>query len=130
MNVLIKRNSIIPLEVTKSYMTGKDNQEKMKIKVMQGENPIGNLNHLIGSFIMTGIPAGPKGSQRVEITYKIDVNGLFNVDAKCVGRTGTVSLQILNDVRTLTQDMILKMQQKLETTWTRNAQGRLKRQPK
>jgi molecular chaperone DnaK len=39
-------------------------------------------NKTLGSFVLDGIPAAPRGIPQIEVTFDIDANGILNVQAK------------------------------------------------
>ena len=81
MDVLIKRNTTIPCEKTEKYMTVKDNQHKITVKVYQGERELAKGNKFLGKCEITNIPPKPKGKVQVNVTFSLDINGSLAVNA-------------------------------------------------
>ena len=54
----------------------------MEIHVLQGEREMANDNKTIGRFNLADIPAAPRGTPQIEVTFDIDANGILNVNAK------------------------------------------------
>ncbi|PTM59501.1 molecular chaperone DnaK [Desmospora activa] len=81
-NKLIERNTTIPTEKTQVYSTAADNQTAVDIHVLQGEREMAAGNKTLGNFQLTGIPPAPRGVPQIEVTFKIDRNGIVNVSAK------------------------------------------------
>lgn len=79
---LIERNSTIPTEKAQVFSTAADNQPAVEIHVLQGEREMATDNKTLGRFILDGIPPSPRGVPQVEVTFKIDANGILNVSAK------------------------------------------------
>ena len=79
---MISRNTTIPTEKTQVFSTAADNQPAVEVHVMQGERPMVEGNKTLGKFILDGIPPAPRGVPQVEVTFKIDANGILNVKAK------------------------------------------------
>ncbi|MFQ5492658.1 MAG: molecular chaperone DnaK [Candidatus Dojkabacteria bacterium] len=79
---LIERNTTIPTEKTQVFSTAADNQPGVEIHVLQGEREMAKDNKTLGKFILDGIPPAPRGVPQVEVTFKIDANGILNVSAK------------------------------------------------
>ena len=50
MSFIIKRNTIIPYEVSKSYVTGEDNQDKFMIDIYEGKREFIKDNFLLDKF--------------------------------------------------------------------------------
>jgi molecular chaperone DnaK (HSP70) len=38
-------------------------------------------NHLLGKFDLTGIPAAPRGTPQIEVTFEVDQNSILSVSA-------------------------------------------------
>ena len=50
--------------------------------MLQGEREFAADNKTLGKFILSGIPAAPRGVPQVEVTFDIDANGILDVKAK------------------------------------------------
>ena len=81
MNVLIPRNSVIPIKRKRKYTTDSDNETSVKVKVYEGERSLTKDNFLVGEFELTGIEEAPRGIAQIEITFTVDVNGIISVTA-------------------------------------------------
>jgi molecular chaperone DnaK len=86
MNVIIPRNSTIPLKAGEMFTTAVDHQRSMLIHVLQGERERARDNWSLGRFTIDFEPA-PKGVARVGVQFEIDVNGILHVLARDT-RTG------------------------------------------
>jgi heat shock protein 5 len=49
--------------------------------VFQGERSMTKDNKLLGKFDLSGIPPAPRGTPQIEVTFKVDVNGILHVKA-------------------------------------------------
>lgn len=87
MNVLIPRNSTIPLKRGEMFTTSANNQTSMVIKVLQGEREMARDNWNLGEFSID-FAAAPRGVARVGVQFEIDANGILHVLARDVA-TGT-----------------------------------------
>jgi len=81
MSVVIRRNTSIPCEVTKTYTTDHDYQTTDKIKVFEGERTCTDNNNLLGEFNITGIQRAKKGEPKIAVTFTLDANGILKVKA-------------------------------------------------
>lgn len=79
---LIDRNTTIPTEKSQIFSTAADNQTTVDIHVLQGERQMAADNKTLGRFQLTDIPPAPRGIPQIEVTFKIDANGIVNVSAK------------------------------------------------
>ena len=86
MNVIIPRNSTIPVKAGEMFTTAVNNQRAMSIKVLQGEREMARDNWKLGEFEIEFEPA-PKGVPRDGVQFEIDANGILHVLARDT-RTG------------------------------------------
>lgn len=83
-DIIIPRNTTIPVTKEKIYGTVRDNQKKVEIKVYQGENKRASTNNFLGNFILDGIPPKPASEQKVKVAFSYDVNGILQVEGTIV----------------------------------------------
>jgi molecular chaperone DnaK len=86
MNVIIPRNTTIPVKAGEMFTTAVDNQRSMLIHVVQGERERVKDNWSLGRFEIEFEPA-PKGVPRVGVQFEIDANGILHALARDV-KTG------------------------------------------
>jgi molecular chaperone DnaK len=79
---IIERNTSIPVKKSQVFSTAENNQSAVDIRVYQGEREMAADNKLLGEFILSGIPAGPRGTPQIEVSFDIDTNGIVHVSAK------------------------------------------------
>ena len=92
---IIPRNTTVPTEFTKQYYTSEDNQTVVGIKIFEGEKEMANDNHLLGQFDLTGIPAAPRGDQPIDVTFKLNDEGILKVKAKVVSTGNEEEIEIM-----------------------------------
>jgi len=80
-NVIIPRNSSIPTEVHRPFTTVRDYQASVKIAIFQGERKMAIENRLLSEFRLEKITPAPKGLPHIDVTFRIDANGILNVSA-------------------------------------------------
>ncbi|MBL9160810.1 MAG: Hsp70 family protein [Verrucomicrobiales bacterium] len=81
MNVIIPRNSTIPVKAGELFTNAVDGQASMAIRVLQGERELAKDNWLLGEVVVPFTP-GPKGSARVGVQFAINRNGILEVLAR------------------------------------------------
>jgi molecular chaperone DnaK len=86
MNVIIPRNSTIPIKAGELFTTAVDHQRSMLIHVLQGERERARDNWSLGRFAIDFEPA-PRGVARVGVQFEIDANGILKVLARDI-KTG------------------------------------------
>ena len=80
-STLIPRQTIIPCEKTKSYTTTHDNQTAVDILIYQGESIDPNKNYKLGKFSLENIKPAPKGTPKIDVTFKIGADCILTVKA-------------------------------------------------
>lgn len=86
MNVIIPRNSTIPVKAGEMFTTAVDHQRSMLIHVLQGERERAKDNWSLGRFTLE-FESAPRGVPRVGVQFEIDANGILHVLARDT-RTG------------------------------------------
>ncbi len=81
MNVIIPRNSTIPVKAGEVFTTAVDNQRSVLIHVLQGERERARDNWSLGKFTLD-FESAPKGTPRVGVQFEIDANGILHVLAR------------------------------------------------
>lgn len=79
--VIIPRNTPIPIKKRQTFTTHADYQTAMKIHVVQGEREMAELCRSLGRFELS-IPPMRAGVARIEVTYFVDENGVLTVSAR------------------------------------------------
>ncbi|MBD3388179.1 MAG: molecular chaperone DnaK [Candidatus Altiarchaeales archaeon] len=110
---LIERNTTIPTEKKQVFSTAADNQPSVEINVLQGDREMAADNKSLGKFTLSGIPPAPRGIPQIEVTFKIDANGILNVSAKdlATGKQQAITIQAKSG---LTEDDIKRMQKEAD----------------
>jgi molecular chaperone DnaK len=99
MNVIIPRNSTIPVKAGEMFTTAVDNQRSMLIQVLQGERERAKDNWSLGRFTIGFEPAA-RGVPRVGVQFEIDANGILHVLARDIktGKQTVVEIKSAVDV--------------------------------
>jgi Molecular chaperone len=99
MNVIIPRNSTIPIKAGEMFTTAVDNQRSMLIHVLQGERERAGDNWSLGKFDIE-FELAPRGVPRVGVQFEIDANGILHVLARDTrtGRQKVVEMKSAVDV--------------------------------
>ncbi|MBX2813039.1 MAG: molecular chaperone DnaK [Myxococcales bacterium] len=78
---IIDKNTPVPVDRTKCFSTASDNQERVRIRVYQGESNLASENVLLGELEFTGFRVAQRGDVTIEVTFEIDNDGIVNVSA-------------------------------------------------
>jgi molecular chaperone DnaK len=82
---LIARNTTVPTERSEVFTTSLDNQSFVPIHVLQGEREMASDNRSLARFELAGIPPAPRGVPKIQVTFRIDANGILSVEARDLG---------------------------------------------
>lgn len=107
---MIPANTKLPCNVTRPFTTIKDYQKEIEIKIVQGERPMGSDNSLLGNFILQNIEPLPRGKARIDVTYKVDRNGILHVSA-IDAITGSKKEIVIKDSINIDKNKIKKMKE-------------------
>lgn len=77
---LIRRNTPIPISVSKEFTNYVDNQRFMKLHIVQGEREMVEDCRSLAKFELE-LPLMKAGLVRTEVTFSIDVDGILSVTA-------------------------------------------------
>jgi molecular chaperone DnaK len=105
---MIERNTKVPTARHEIFTTTRENQDTVKIRVLQGESERASENDLLGEFSLTGVPPAPKGEPEIEVTFDIDANGIVSVSARDLATGQAQSVQV-NPRGTLSEDELERL---------------------
>ena len=91
---LIPRNTTIPTERGEIFTTSVDNQSFVPLHILQGERKMAADNRSLAHFELTGIPPAPRGVPKIQVTFKIDANGVVSIEAKDLGTGRTQNIKV------------------------------------
>lgn len=99
MNIIIPRNTTIPVKAGEMFTNAVANQTGMRISVLQGEREMATDNWKLGEFAVN-FPPMPKGQARVGVQFEIDANGILHVLVRdtVTGKDTTLALSSAVDV--------------------------------
>ena len=99
MNVIIPRNTTIPVKAGEMFTNAVDGQRAMLIHVLQGEREKAADNWSLGQFELAFTPT-PRGGSRVGVQFEIDADGILQVLARdtTTGAERIVEIQSAVDV--------------------------------
>jgi molecular chaperone DnaK len=79
---IVEKNVPVPIEQTRVFTTSADNQTTVRIQVCQGEARRFDENIPLGELEMTELPASRRGEVKIEVTFRVDTNGILRVRAR------------------------------------------------
>ncbi len=108
MDVIIPRNSKIPIRAARQYTTSVDGQKNLKIAVYQGERDLVQYNRKLGEFVLSGIPPMPAGLPKIEVTFLVNADGILTVRAREL-RSGVEQQIDIRPTYGITEDEMARM---------------------
>lgn len=112
-SVIIEKDAHLPAEGTESYATSEENQTSAHIIVYEGEKEKAKENHYLGELIVSDIPAGPKGVEKVDVTFRYAMDNTLQVSAKVLSTGKTVNADIESPTR-ISDKALMAMKDKAE----------------
>ena len=111
---LIPRNATVPTERSEVFTTLYPGQEKIHVKVYQGEDPVASRNTPLGDFMVEDLkPNLPDGTTEVTVKFRLDVNGILDVTVVDREAGKRVSQRMKAEQRRLSPEEIVLSQAKL-----------------
>ena len=111
---LIRRNSRVPTETRKLFVTSRDDQDAVRIIVCQGESRRLDNNVVIGDLVLAGLPRRPRGETSIEVTFHLDANGILQVRARDA-QTGNEQRASLDLVGAMPQEEVAASRERLQS---------------
>lgn len=109
---IIERNTVIPASHTERLYTVRDNQEKVRVRVLQGESRFARNNLFLGELNIE-VPKGPKGQEAIDVTYTYDINSLLEVEVKVVSTGECHKMIIKGEENKMTDEEVRKRMEEL-----------------
>ncbi len=78
---IIEKNTPVPIERSKTFTTSRDGQERVKIRVYQGESNRADECEMLGEFEFSGFRIGFRGDVKIDVNFEINTDGIVNVSA-------------------------------------------------
>ena len=115
-SIIIPKFTRIPCEKAKIYATGEDNQKKVEIEILQGEdeNPKSPEVEFIGKAGLKNLPPHKAGDLLIEVTLKYNADGVIEVVAKEL-QSGQTNREIVMQKASGLSDEIIEEKRKILT---------------
>ncbi|KAH9623724.1 hypothetical protein KSS87_006306 [Heliosperma pusillum] len=109
LNVVIPRNTPVPVKKHQIRVTAEDNQTTSCFWVYEGERLMAKDNNFLDKFEISGFPPAPEGQTKFDICFAIDMDGILNVSAVELGTGLQNQITITSHHGRLSSDEIKKM---------------------
>ncbi len=100
---LVPSDEPIPVERTRVFSTGRDNQTSVQIGVCQGASRKFADNRNLGAIVLDQLAPRPRNAVKISVTFKIDADGVFLASARDeqTGREQSIRVQLDASARSL-----------------------------
>ncbi|MBW2010722.1 MAG: Hsp70 family protein [Deltaproteobacteria bacterium] len=112
---LIRRNTKLPANKSEAFYTMVDDQEKVEIKIFQGENPDALDNILLGKYIFN-LTRAPAGSVII-LNFDLDLNGILKIQAVEKKTGKKINAVIENAFSRFTDLELSASKERIESEW-------------
>lgn len=109
---IIERNTVIPASHTERLYTVRDNQDKVRVRVLQGESRFARNNLFLGELTVE-IPKASKGQESIDVTYTYDINSLLEVEVTVTSTGEKQKMIIKGQENQMTDEEIRKRMEEL-----------------
>jgi molecular chaperone DnaK len=91
---VIERNTQVPCERTRVFVTASDNQSLVRVRISQGQSFRFAENTLLGEIELTSLTLAPRGEVQIALSFSLDTNGMLNVSAKEIATGRATSARV------------------------------------
>ncbi|MGC4006757.1 MAG: Hsp70 family protein [Pirellulales bacterium] len=115
--IIIPRNTTLPAKRVDKFVTKKENQASIAVRVLEGESREPTHCSMIGKAIVRDLPKLPQGWP-IQVTYEYRENGRLMVSAVVPGTDQSVEIELEN-AQGLSKDKVRRWRTVLDTTKAR-----------
>ena len=112
---VIKSGTPLPINHEEVFYTMRDGQEKVDVKIFQGEDKDARNNILIGQFLVADLDKTASEGSEIILSMRLDLDGILRVAAieQATGKTKEVTVE--NALTKLTAEQIAESKRKIAT---------------
>lgn len=119
---IIQRNTTIPCTRSKLFTTLMDNQDTIEIEIYQGENEMVASNYHLGSFTLNQIPRAAAGSEKIEVTFRYNLNGILEATARIASTKQAKSIIVQDGLERHSADALEQSRARIEALWQKDTE--------
>lgn len=126
---IIPRNTTIPCTRSKIFTTLMDAQDTIDVEIYQGENEMVAHNYRLGSFLLNGIPRAPAGSEKIEVTFRYNLNGILEATARIASTKQAKSIIVRDGLERHSASALEQSRARIEALWHHGAESLAEQTP-
>lgn len=124
---LIRRNTTVPVQKSQEFTTLFPGQDKIHVKVYQGEHSLASQNVLLGDFLVDDLkPNRPDRLTDVTVNFQLDINGILDVTVTERKTRKQVSERLKASRQRLSLEEIAQSQAKLAAAYGEEQETQMK----
>ena len=81
MDVIVARNTNLPVQSTRTFTTSRDEQHQVRLQIYEGEQRKTDTNAKLGELHLSGLRVAPRGEVEIDVTFRINTDGMLEVTA-------------------------------------------------
>ncbi|UOF91424.1 Hsp70 family protein [Fodinisporobacter ferrooxydans] len=114
---IIPRNTTIPVTKSQTFYTSVPGQTEVAIEIYQGEHDWVKHNHRLGEFLLGGIPANFEKQEKIEVTFRYNLNGILEVSAMCLSTGKQMSVVVQDALNRDSKAAFQESMERLDSLW-------------
>lgn len=120
---IIDKNTPIPIDRTRTFTTVRDGQDRVVVKIYQGESRRVDDCTMLGQFEFSGFSQGARGEVKIEVTFEIDTDGIVNVSARDLasGVEASTAISLSSGLSENDINQSIARQEQMQTTQRSNS---------
>ena len=95
--IIIPRNTALPIEITRQFVTKEDDQKNVVIQVLEGESSLPAHCTELGRAVIRNLPSGLPAGTKVDVHYRFGENGRLSVRAHVPGGGDSAQIELQHD---------------------------------
>jgi len=124
--VIIEKNSTYPTEAKDIFTTTRDFQTAISFPIYEGEEHVASANTFLDMLRIDGIPPAPRGTPRIEVTFKLNHDRILEATAIDLATGNAVSVTIQATDNRLTDEEKARMTREARQRVTEMLEHRMK----
>lgn len=119
MNVMLKAGTVLPATASHNFTNVVDNQERMRLRVIQGSSKFANECVCLGELLFDNLPKAEEGKLKLCVSITVNANSEMVCTGNVNGETKELKLSLTGET---TGKMVTDKDEKLKRRWAKFAE--------